>query len=68
MQILDSRGFPVEYNQDYFDREGISQPSTDSSVNTASPIYNLSGQRTQQNSRLKPGIYIQQGKKIIIRR
>ena len=68
MQILDSKGFPVEYNQDYFDSDGISVPSTDSSVNAASPIYHLSGQRTQQNSRLKPGIYIQQGKKIIIRR
>lgn len=68
MKFLDLRGFPVDYNQDYFDHIGISQPFDDSSHHSTPPIYNLSGQRTQPNSRLKPGIYIKHGKKIIIRR
>lgn len=68
LQLLDRKGLPVDYTLDFFERIGISQPLSDASHNAASPIYNLSGQRTQQNSRLKPGIYIQKGKKIIIRR
>lgn len=68
LRILDLRKFPVDYNQDYFEKIGITQPLTDRQESDAAPLYNLSGQRTQQNSRLKPGIYIQKGKKIIIRR
>ena len=68
MQIIDRKGFPIVYTPEYFEI-GISQPANDQNdQDAASPIYNLSGQRTQQNGRLKPGIYIQKGKKIIIRR
>lgn len=67
MQIIDRKGFPVVYTPNYFEI-GISQPANDQNdQDAASPIYNLSGQHTQQNGRLKPGIYIQKGKKIIIR-
>lgn len=68
MQLLDRKALPVVYTQDFFEKQGLTQPLSDASHNAASPIYNLSGQRTQQSSRLKPGIYIQKGKKIIIRR
>ena len=68
MQLLDQLTLPVIYTQDYFETIGITQPLREESNPASSSVYSISGQQTQQNSRLKPGIYIQKGKKIIIRR
>ena len=65
MLIIDKRGFPVYYTKDYFDQLEVSQPTIHRQANA---IYSLSGQQRQKNSHLKPGIYIKNGKKIIIRR
>ena len=65
MKLVDILGFPVVYTQEYFEQLNVSMPTAPSHSDA---VYTLSGQRTQKNCHLKPGIYIRQGKKIMIRR
>jgi len=64
MEIIDNYGFPVYYNNN----TSIKSPFVDNNTSTET-VYTLSGQRINSNTKtLKPGIYIINNKKVIIRK
>lgn len=64
LQIVDEKKLPVYYDEDFFRRMGVevvrSERKTDSN------IYTLQGQQVVNKKTLKPGIYIVNGKKVVI--
>lgn len=64
MDFIDQTELPLLYKQSYFDELSVSPPTM---ATTASrQLYNLSGQRVSQNGGLRPGLYIRNGKKVVI--
>lgn len=64
MDIVNNTTFPLYYNQTYFDELSIAPVVANSHANSR-PVYDLMGRRQTAHGR-KPGIYIQQGRKIIV--
>lgn len=66
MDFIDKRELPLYYKQSYFDNLYIQVPTQNKSSNT--DIYDLFGRSIGTTKNLKTGIYIRNGKKIVIRR
>lgn len=66
MDFIDQTEFPLFYKQSYFDAMSINMPAVSATV--SGHLYNLGGQRIDQLSGLRPGLYIRDGKKIVIGR
>ena len=64
MQMIDEKGLPIYYDKEFFDLLNVPSLKADIANNDT---YTLSGQRLTKSQSLKPGIYIRQGKKFIIR-
>lgn len=68
MDFIDQTELPLFYNQSYFDELSI-RPQLSNQNSQLSNLYDLSGRVVPHNAsaKLKPGIYIKGGKKIIVR-
>ena len=66
MDFIDKREFPLYYTQSYFDKLNIQIPTQNKS--DYSDIHDLFGRTLKTTKNLKTGIYIRNGKKIVIRR
>lgn len=67
MEFLDDRKFPVLYNDEYFNQPSTIMYLVNSSSSTNQQIHTLSGQRITHISSLKPGFYIINNKKVIVK-
>lgn len=65
MEFIDQSGLPMFYTKSYFDELSVNLPSRD--IGNDSEIYNLSGLRVKNTANLQPGIYIRNGKKVVIK-
>ncbi len=65
MQSIDRHTFPLYYNDSFFNPEGVETPAA--SAQAPEGVFSLSGQRIDSRRKLKPGIYIVNGRKTIIR-
>jgi hypothetical protein len=64
MQMIDEKGLPIYYDKEFFDLLNVPSLKADIATNDT---YTLSGQRLARSQSLRPGIYIRQGKKFIVR-
>ena len=64
MDFIDQTEFPLFYKQSYFDELSTSLPTVAATV--SGQLYNLGGQRVNQHGGLRPGLYIRNGKKMVI--
>jgi hypothetical protein len=67
LEAVDKKGFPVQYDKEYMDRIFANIPSLTINNKSYNNIYTLNGQRIDSTKKLKHGIYIRNGKKIIIK-
>lgn len=64
ISMIDQTTFPLYYNQDFFDKmESVNQVT----MQQDRAIYDLRGRKIASGSNLKRGIYIQNGKKYVVR-
>lgn len=66
MKIVDRKGFPVLYDKEFIDSLYAGIPKTTIIERKDNHIYTLSGQRVNSTKNLKHGIYIINGKKVIL--
>lgn len=67
MQAIDKKGFPLQYDDNYFERLTTIKSTINKYNLNNKYIYTLSGQRVQNTKPLRSGIYIVNGKKIVIK-
>lgn len=67
MQAIDKKGFPLQYDDNYFERLTTIKSTINKYNLNNKYIYTLSGQHVQNTKPLRSGIYIVNGKKIVIK-
>lgn len=67
MQAIDKKRFPLQYDDNYFERLTTIKSTINKYNLNNKYIYTLSGQRVQNTKPLRSGIYIVNGKKIVIK-
>ena len=67
MQAIDKKGFPLQYDDNYFERLTTIKSTINKYNLNNKYIYTLSGQRVLNTKPLRSGIYIVNGKKIVIK-
>lgn len=67
LEAVDKKGFPVVYDKEFMDSIFANIPSLTINNKSDNYIYTLSGQRIDSTKPLKHGIYIRNGKIIIVK-
>jgi hypothetical protein len=67
--LIDECGLPLYYTKEFFDYwNGIDSPGAQHpALNAQQTVYSISGQRINNTQHLSPGIYIQNGRKMIVK-
>jgi hypothetical protein len=65
MEFIDWTELPLFYKKSYFDELGINMPVV--TITDSYPIYTFSGLRLKNTRALKPGLYVKNGKKVIVK-
>lgn len=65
MEAVDKKGFPLVYDKEYMDKKFAGIDNIIVIKKSDDHIYTLSGQRINNTSQLKHGVYIINGKKVI---